>query len=41
MSWLTATILILLAGFVCAFILVEWIVARPRRSGDDDSSAMG
>ena len=39
MSWLTATILILVAGFVCAFLLVEWIVARPRRSGGDDTSA--
>ena len=39
MSWLTATILMVLAGFVCAFILVEWIVGRRGGPGGGDSSA--
>ena len=41
MSWLTATVLMIMAGFVCAFILVEWIVARRGGPGGDDNSAMG
>ena len=41
MSWPIATILIVLAGFACAFVLVEWIVARRGGPGGDDNSAMG
>ncbi len=42
MSWITATIVIVLAGFVCSFMLVEWIVSRRRRNAvDDDGSQAG
>ena len=39
MSWITATVVIVLASFVCSFILAEWIVARRRGPGDDDGAS--
>ena len=42
MSWITSTIIIVIAAFALSFALTEWVAAR-RRTGrrDDDSSAAG
>jgi hypothetical protein len=42
MSWITTTIVLVVAGFACAFFLCEWIVGRRRRGpGGDDPTAAG
>lgn len=38
MSWILATIVMLVVGFACIWGLCEWLVARRRRGRDDDSS---
>ena len=40
MSWLTLTIVFVLACFAGAFAVSEWL-ARRGASGSDDTSAMG
>ena len=41
MSWILATVLMLAAGFIGAFILCEWIVRRRSRGDRGDGSPTG
>lgn len=41
MSWIIATILLLAAGFICIWILCEWLVGRRQPPGGDDPSTTG
>ena len=38
MSWIAATIAILVVAFAGIFAFCEWFVARPRRRHDDDAA---
>ena len=41
MSWIIATVLLVAAGFIAAYVLCEWLIERRGPPGGDDTSATG